>query len=546
MRKYLLVALFLWCIQLFAQNNKYWIRFTDKNNNAFSVSNPQQFLSAQSIERRTKQNISISESDLPLSTVYVDNISPYITQLIHRLKWFNLVVVQIDDETLLDSIKQFSFVDSVAKIEFNPSRSEQKQNKFESVSPVNQQIIYPNQYGAAYRQTNMLNVDLLHQMGYRGAGVTISMMDNGYSNANIIAAYDSVRPRILNTWDFVNNESDVYNDGGHGENTFSCIAANIPNRFLGTAPDANFFLFTTEDDGAEWVMEEYNWAAAAEVADSAGAQIFSTSLGYTTFDGGIGSHTYSDLNGHSTVITNASNYAFGKGILVLNSAGNEGAKSWHYIAAPADGDSVLAIGAVDSAEIVTDFSSRGPNAAGRIKPDICSQGAKSAVVGTDGYVGYSAGTSFSCPIMAGAAACLWGAFPDKSAREIYDAIVISADHFWTPDNNHGYGIPNFYNAFLLLKTNYNANLLQIDDNVIVYPNPFTNQLNISLFSEEAATHKIEIFDLQGSKVYSADIYLRNQTFEMVKLDGIQQLPAGKYVLRLNGSKKFSHLLIKTK
>ena len=619
MKRIFLLLFIFTSLLSFSQKSRYWMRFKDKNHNAFSLSNPQQFLSQKSIDRRTKQNISLNETDLPISETYIDSISPYITQLNHRIKWFNLIVVDMSDAIMLrtdtttwrdtiytvdtfsitvydsiiihrrinaseaaytfdttvmshpvavhdtfvhpgpvyvrdtivytdviisngfDSLKQFGFIDTIAQIKSNPKRSAFDNKKLEEVPAVDQRIIYPNKYGAAYRQINMLNADLLHQMGYDGRGITVSIMDNGFYNADHIAAYDSVRQRIFGTWDFVNNESNVYNDGSHGETTFSCMAANQPNEFIGTAPGADYYLFVTEDDNAEWVMEEYNWAAAAVVADSAGAQIFSTSLGYTEFDNGEGSHTYNALNGHTSVITNAANMAFGKGILVLNSAGNEGANSWHYIVAPADGDSVLAIGAVDSAGVVVNFSSRGPNSAGRIKPDICSQGRNAAVVTTSGNPGYSNGTSFSCPIMSGCAASLWSAFPNKTAREIYDAIVISADHFWSPDNDHGYGIPNFYNAYLLLKTNYNGGILRVTDDAVVYPNPFTNELNVSLFSTERSTHKIELFNLLGQKVYERDFYVRDKTFEIVKIDGLA-LQQGEYVLRFDGEKTARHLV----
>ncbi len=619
MQKLFLLLFLLITSFSFSQNNKYWIRFKDKNNNSFSLSNPQQFLSQKSIDRRSKQHIPLNETDLPLSLAYIDSLAPFIGHLDHRLKWFNTVVVdmnkaiKVETDTFekkltvltsdsfsytiidsfvtyyaitvnglsisydtfsyssntvvidtpfhpgpifirdtviftdyitsngFDSLPNLAFIDSFAPIRYNPTRSLFREEKLKEAPPVDQQIVYPNIYGAAYHQINMLNADLLHQMGYRGEGITISVMDNGFYNAHLISAYDSVRQRILGTWDFVNNELNVYNDGGHGENTLSCMAANQPHKFIGTAPDANYYLFTTEDDGAEWIMEEYNWAAAAEVADSAGAQVFSTSLGYTEYDDDEGSHTYADMNGHTTVITNAANMAFGKGILVLNSAGNEGAKHWKYISAPADGDSVLAIGAVDSAEAVTNFSSRGPNSAGRVKPDICAQGANAAVVTTGGGVATNNGTSFSCPIMAGCAASLWSAFPDKTAREISDAIVISADHFWTPDSLHGYGIPNFYNAYLLLKTNYNGGILRVNDDAVVFPNPFINELNVSLFNNEPKDHKLELFDLQGRKVYERSFFMRDKTFEIVKIDGLL-LQQGEYILRIDGAKVARHLL----
>ncbi|MES2619229.1 MAG: S8 family serine peptidase [Bacteroidota bacterium] len=622
MKNNLLLLSFLLALQLSGQGNNYWIKFKDKNNNLYSISNPQQFLSNTSIERRTKQNIGLNESDLPLTPLYLDMVNPYISGIVHKLKWFNLAVVKIDDpgmivtdireqkdtvyqtdtfsitiydtvtthykitvglhdtldETLtfssrdtvfdsishagpilirdsifltdiitgnkFDGIRQLGIVDSIGEIKDNPRYAFKQQQKFEEVHPVDQQIVYPNVYGAAYRQINMLNADLLHQMGYRGEGITIAMMDNGFLNVNNIAAYDSARTRIIGTYDFVDHEQDVYEDGGHGENTLSCIATNLPGRYIGTAPDASFYLLVTEDDDAEWIMEEYNWAAAAEYADSSGAHIFSTSLGYTTFDNGTGNHTYADLTGDKTVTTHAANIAFEKGILVLNSAGNEGDKAWHYISAPADANNVLSVGAVDSAETIAGFSGKGPSYSGRIKPDICSQGVTSAVVNTSGSIGYSGGTSFSCPIMAGCAASLWGAFPDKSAREIYDAIVSSADRFQSPGNAYGYGIPNFYNAYLNLKTNYNGNVLRISPDAAVYPNPFNTDLNVALFNNADGNRKIEIFDLLGRKVYSLEVFIRDKTFEIIKLEEAQWWPSGEYILRLDGEKSLSHPVFK--
>ena len=533
----------------FAQNQSnlyYWVKFKDKSNNAYSLTNPTQFLSQRSIDRRSNQGLTIDSTDLPITPSYIQAVTPFVNQVVHRLKWFNMLVVKITNNSKLDSIRQLPFVDSVAPIITTPYKSLSAQNKFEAVSPVNQQIIYPDVHGLAYHQLNMMNADLLHQLGYRGNGVLISMMDNGCLSVDNLPAFDSVRPRILDTWNFTTNSPNIYTDseGVHGTYTFSCIAGNLPYQFVGTAPDASFVLFHTEDNYAEWVMEEYNWAAAAERADSNGAQIFTTSLGYTTFDGGIGDNTYADLTGNKTMITQASNIAAGKGILVFNSAGNDGQHQWHYIAVPADGDSVIAIGAVDSARNIIGFSSRGPNAAGRIKPDLCAQGSAVSVVGAAGNLFQGSGTSFSCPILAGCAACLWQAFPNKTALEIKDAIMISADRFWTPDNNYGYGIPNFYNAYLLLKTNYNGSILRLSDDAAVYPSPFSNELNISLYNATACNRTIEIFNTAGQKVMSKDVYLRDSTFEIVNLENLGNLAAGEYFIRLDGQKKFAHAVVK--
>jgi hypothetical protein len=531
----------------FSQQNFYWIKFKDKKLSPYSLIQPEQFLSAESIARRQTQNILLDESDLPISPAYIDSISPFINELRHRLKWFNTAVVQINVSANVAILRQLSFVDSIAPLHYLPYKSSLK--KFEdeeALMEVNQNIVYPNYYGAAYHQANMINVDLLHQLGYKGQGVHIAVMDNGFYNTDIIPGFDSMRTNLKMTRNFVQNSDIVYARGSHGTTVLSCLAGHLPNRYLGTAPGADYSLFTTEQDDAEWLMEEYNWAAAAETADSIGAKILTTSLGYTTFDGDTGNHTYADLDGNTTIITRASNRAFNKGILVATSAGNSGTNSWFYISAPADADSALTIGAVDSAEVIAGFSSRGPNASGRIKPDLCTQGVKSAVITTDGGVGYSGGTSFSCPIFAGAAACLWQAFPDKSAQDIKDAILLSTDRFWNPDNNYGHGIPNFYTAYLLLQTNYNGNILQADQSTVVYPNPFDQTLNVATYSAENKLHRLEVFDITGSKVIDQEIFLRDKTYEIIALTEVRQLPAGKYILRLNRDKKQTFPLVKVK
>ena len=330
-RVFVIACFLLYGSVVFGQNQShlyYWVKFKDKQNSPYSLSAPLQFLSQQSLDRRSTQNLLIDSSDLPVSPAYIDSITPFVNRVVHHLKWFNMVVVQINDSTYADSIKRFVFVDSIAPIITYPYKFLSANNKLESAgTPVDQHIIYPDVHGLAYHQINMMNADLLHQMGYRGQGMMISMMDNGCNGVDVLPAFDSVRPRILDSWNFVDPAETIYNDStsnAHGAETFSCIAGNLPYKYVGSAPDANFVLYHTEDNTAEWVMEEYNWAAAAERADSMGAQIFSTSLGYSTFDNGVGSTTYGDLTGNKTMITMAANTAASKGILVFNSAGNEG------------------------------------------------------------------------------------------------------------------------------------------------------------------------------------------------------------------------------
>jgi subtilisin family serine protease len=253
------------------------------------------------------------------------------------------------------------------------------------------------------------------------------------------------------------------------------------------------------------------------------------------------------MNGHKTIIARAGNMAFSKGILVINSAGNDGNDQWHYIATPADGDSILAIGAVDSTGTITNFSSRGPGYLGQIKPDLCAQGGAVLVINAySGYPAYSGGTSFSCPIMAGCAASLWSAFPDKSAREIRDALVISADRYLRPDSTYGYGIPNLYNAFLFLKTNYNGQVLHFDGESAIYPNPFSDQLKVSFYNETAGEHTIDIYNLLGEKMYTQKLYVRDKTFEIVDLNGVGALNEGEYIIRLDGNRNLAKTIFKYK
>lgn len=546
--KYLLVVTIIVCaLYTQAQTSYYWVKFSDKNNNWHSLSVPQTFLSFKSIERRTKQGIALDETDLPISDYYIEKIAPYTERIVHKLKWINTVVIAVSDNTFsADSILQFSFVDSLNKIEFPPSRSAKEKYEEITAAVVDHNYVYPNKYGIAYSQANMLNADLLHQLGYRGNGVTIAVMDNGFSNVNNIRGFDSIRTRILGTYDFVNHDEDVYIGGSHGTNVLSCIGGNIRNQYLGTAPDASFFLLQSEDTQAEWVMEEYNWAAAAEWADSAGAQIFSTSLGYTDFDDGIGDHTYADLTGDKTVITHAGNMAFDKGILVINSAGNEGANAWHYVSAPADGNKVMAVGAVDSTETIAAFSGRGPLPDGTIKPDVCAQGVRSAVITTFGDLGFSGGTSFSCPTLAGSAASLWGAFPDKSAQEISDAIKASCDRYLSPDNDYGYGIPDFYNAYLMLiQETDSSDVLPVGYGIKVFPNPSYNELYVSVFDAQETINYIDVVDMMGRIVLKQDhVFVREKTYGVIRIDEYANLAPGKYILRINGDKKKTVKVVK--
>ena len=384
----------------------------------------------------------------------------------------------------------------------------------------------------------MIDVNALHQKGLWGDGMLIAVMDAGFPNLPTDSFFTQLftQRRVLYTWNYVFDTSYVYGYDEHGAQTFSDIAAYRPGVMVGTAPNAEFLLFVTEDVRSEKIIEEYNWANAAEVADSIGADVFSTSLGYTTFDpvDSVYNTTYASLNGDSTPIAKAANLAASKGILVINSAGNEGSDSWHYITTPADADSAVAVGAVDGQGVIGYFSSWGPNSAGVLKPDVCAQGVSSAVVLSNGIVSTNSGTSFACPITAGAFACLREAFPNVSNTAIINAVRQSGNLHSNPNDDYGYGIPDFGLAYEYLVALYPADTT-VTPTTLVYPNPFTTSFNIITTSILTAPLSYEMFDLLGQKVCSglfpAGAYANN----LLTITPPASLPVGSYVLRINVS-----------
>lgn len=522
------------CLFVCSQN-VYVISLKDKKQNQFSLTRPQEFLSKESIARRVKQGVAITETDLPVSVTYIEQLKNSGAKVTHISKWLNEVVIETTD---ISSIEILPFVKRVHRISAFPALKKQF-NKLEALSDNEFRDFDASLfYGAAASQNEMLRVSYLHERGYWGDSVHLAMFDSGFRNIQNIRGFDSafLNNRVLEKWDYVANNDSLFfvASGSHGTSTMSCIAANEPNKMVGTSPNVWLSLFRTEDAEVETIEEEYNWLAAAEHADSAGAQIFSTSLGYTTFDNNLQNHAYADLDGHSTLITRAANAAAHAGIVVINSAGNEGNGSWHYIAAPADGDSVLAVGAVNGDRLLADFSSRGPNSAGKLKPDVCAQGANVAVYDPSGNVYASNGTSFSCPILAGAVACLMQAFPDAKNMEIMEAVTQSAHLFKTPNNDYGYGIPDMAIAYWLLNEKYpktnNATTFR------VYPNPFLDQLNIYLESSALTneTLVIDFFDISGKLAYSEKKYFAENN-HFFSVENLSSLRKGVYLLRIKGN-----------
>lgn len=520
-----------------AQTSKYFIQFADRNNNPYSVSNPAPYLSQRAIDRRLAQGISIQQNDLPVNPDYVDSVISRGAAILSKSKWFNGVTIEADLVTL-QSVLSLPFVLQSVHVQrpkpFAPEH-EKTETKFDGPQ-INQDESLPRvssfDYGASLTQIQIMNGDYLHDSGFHGEGKLIAVLDVGFYQVDVLPAFDSLRNnnQIQATWDFVSNESGVYEDSSHGMSVLSTIGGNLPGQLVGTAPKASFLLLRTEAQATEYLVEEYYWNAGAEFADSAGADIISSSLGYTTFDDPSQNHTYADMNGHTNPSSVAANIAFSKGMLVVVSAGNSGGGSWQYISSPADADSALAIGAVNGAGNYAFFSSTGPSSDGDIKPNVSAVGQGTIIVRRSGSIGPGNGTSFSCPVLAGSAACLWQAFPGSSNKSIFNAIQQSASQHLTPDSLLGYGIPNFMMAELILGTQ----VIGRSENgtfLTVYPNPFNHDVFLNYYSESDQMISIQIFDAIGKIIHESKMEATGKTYN-TSFVFLKDLQSGVYFLEM--------------
>lgn len=462
MRKAAFLSLLL-IVLLRTEAQRYIVRFKDKSFSAYALSNPSGFLSARAIERRQRFSVALDSTDLPVTTRYLDSLQaiPGVTVL-NASKWLNQVSIQVSDPVALTKINSFPFVISSNRIASRTRAEASITDKFketrtaepltETASQKTAADVY--NYGNSSAQVRIHNGEFLHNIGLRGQDMIIGMLDAGYRNYTSLTAFDSARTngQILGTWDFVSKNNIVADDDQHGTQCFSTIAASIPGTFIGTAPKANFYLFRTEDVSSEYPVEEHNWVCGAERIDSAGGDLISSSLGYFQFSEAAFNYTYADMNGNRTMAAVGADLAAKKGLLVINSIGNEGNKAWRYLMTPADGDSVLAVGAVNAAGQVGGFSSYGPSADGRVKPDVASIGVGTIVQNANGVITGGNGTSFSCPNMAGLITCLMQGFPEYNNMKIIAAVRKAGSIASSPNDRIGYGIPDMKKAVMgLLK-----------------------------------------------------------------------------------------------
>jgi serine protease AprX len=532
MRKYYFTILALiFCFYQANAKYTFWVVFTDKDSSHFTLDNPSEFLNENALQRRIFFGIPIDITDIPVPDFYLQRVKSLDADIQHVSKWLNGAVVFTENENFAQEVSELYFVKEVRQIKLPGPKSVQDKLKYEQqhFRNLKNNNVY-REFGASENQLSMLFAHTLHERGLKGNGIDIAVMDNGFVNVpdNPFFATPYSTGRINAGYNFVDNTPEVFTKGNHGSAVLSTLAADKQGNFMGAAPNANYYLFITEDDLTEGIHEEINWALAAEMVDTMlGIHvILSTSLGYSDgFDNPADEYTYADMDGNTTIITRAANLAASKGMLVVNSAGNSGTSPWRYITAPADGPGVLAVGAVGPDGLVTPFSSRGPNAARDLKPNVMAQGGMVAVVNQFGSVVASNGTSFSCPIISGMAACLWQDFPEKSSHQIFKAIQKSAHLYNKPNNDYGYGIPNFRVAYELLRTDFN---LDTQETFLVYPNPFESNLHVVFYFIEDDKYDLAIFDLLGKKWFSK----KNITNGYHILEEVGSLPAGNYLLRI--------------
>lgn len=501
-----------------------WVFFTDKENVATAIANPNTILTQKAIDRKNRHGVAIDARDVPVNESYISQVkSTTGITVLAKSKWFNAVHVR-GSQTAIETLENLSFVSRVefADRSLNATKSYQQKQEFK----LEGELANFN-YGNAANQIEMINGDELHLLDYTGAGMTIAVLDSGFPNVNTMLGFERLRRagNILGTFDFVDRDTDVYTaNSNHGTLVLSDMAGYVENQFVGTAPDASYYLFITEDASSETPVEESYWVEAAERADSLGVDVINTSLGYSDFDGTKYDYSQADMNGATAFITRGANMAFEKGMLLITSAGNSG--NWG-VTAPADSPNVLTIGAVDASGNYVSFSSVGTAHQPSQKPDVVAQGGLSYVITESNTIAQANGTSFSAPILAGAITCLWQAIPEKTNAEIMQLVRESASQYTTPDNFKGYGIPDLQSA---LNVALSANSFTADnENFHLFPNPVNAKLYIK-WPSDTATCALHLYDTLGKYITS---YSVSQNKSMVD---VSFLSKGLYIAKVETEK----------
>ncbi len=499
-----------------AQTELVFVFFKDKPNKAAFYNNPLSELTQKSLDRRSKLGIALTDQDAPIEPTYIQNIKNLGFTVTDYSKWLNGVAVDATSAQITQ-LSQQSYVDHVESFVRNPNGGIRKEkiNKFPNTQS---QSLTNFNYGNSLAQINQINLRQLHVAGYTGTGMSIAVIDTGFPFVNTGSAFKRMRDNghIKATYNFVNKSTSVYSTSlnSHGAMCLGIIGGYIDGNFVGSAPDADFYLYASEDGDNEIPEEQLYWIEAAEEADRQGVDMISTSLGYSEFDDSRYDYTYADMNGSTTFISRGAQIASEKGIFVLIAAGNEGQSSWHYISTPADNAKVFTIGSVTSAGNSSGFSSYGPNSAGVVKPDASARG-------TDTYYAYNnssnygSGTSFATPLAAGGIACLLQSLPQNTSRDqVKINLKQKASLYPATSAQMGYGILNLYNSYQSLTVNDIKKL-----NINIYPNPTKDVVYIT---SDKPIKSVEVYDVLGK-------LLKTDYSDKIN---VSQLPNGYYLLKI--------------
>ncbi len=538
MKKLTLLVAVLAASFMNAQVQDALVFLTDKEDVAASIANPISILTQDAIDRKTLQSTPIDARDVPVNEDYITQLknSPGIS-VYAKSKWMNAVYVrgtQNDIEDLITAgfVSSVEFMDK--SLNFRPGGT--IPDKF-AIENQQSRIVY--NYGDAANQTTMIRADYLHEQDFTGDGMVVAVLDSGFPNVMNNPAFSSIvaEDRLLGTYDFALRQENVDGTGSHGARTFSDIGGFILDQFVGTAPEASFYLFRTEYGPTENPVEEAWWVEALERADSLGVDVVNTSLGYRAYDNAAYDHSYEDLDGQTTIGARGANHAFDKGMILVTSAGNGGSSSFPTVGTPGDSPGMLTIGAVDSDGDYVSFSSIGPTVDGRVKPDVMAQGLNAAVVSQNGTVSTGSGTSFSSPIMAGAVASLWQARPEIPNGQIMQVVRESAHLFNNPTDEMGYGIPNFEDALTILLTLGLEDQLRAEQ-FALYPNPVKTSVNVS-FPNGVTEADVSLYNIIGEQILTVKIS------NVTNWINLSELGSGMYFATIkSNSKTNSFKLIK--
>ena len=520
--------------------DRYRIEFADKNHNTYTIGFPQYFLSERALQRRMRQGIKVTHDDLPVSKYYTDSLRRMGIEVLNTSRWYNSAIIRCSPEDIvklrdIDFIKPTQSIPKESVQDTSIDLNDNLENLFsflfqkKDTKDIHSQYLAPaSYYGQAADQIGMMNGQALHHRGFRGKGMLVAVIDGGFYKVGELSGFDSMRHsgRLRGVKCFSIDDDSTIGENNHGANVLSIIASDLPGRMVGSAPDAEYILLRSEEVGKEYLVEEDNWIAAVEYADSIGADMITSSLGYSKFDDATQNHHYNDLDGRTVRASYAATMAAARGMIVCASAGNDGDNQWKFVSVPADADSVVTVGAVDSKGRYASFSSVGHTVDGRIKPDLVAMGKETAYQNSMGMINTGNGTSYSTPLLAGLIACLWQAYPDKNNMEIIDMVKYSASHHQIPDSLFGFGIPDFAKLVKPVSSDKPYSLSVSQD-------PAKDVFSLFLSPARHGNVNVKITTASGQQIFSHSGHIAGNDVYKLTINESLNFPSGIYLVEVH-------------